>query len=765
MKKQLLLGSALLAAIGAYSQQAVTKEKVNSFNMAAYLSEKFERQLNPVEPSQAAAKTTPQTAPVQGPQMDLSQSQKSSSAILAPANWNAFTGSMNIYGNLVSYSRPLNYNDNVQAVSFIHRKANDYIPNPFPSQSGAQSGAIVGMITDNWGNEWDTTLLWNHEDYWGRYPQGGIYAPVGETSIKDGNTYIIATGPITAVAGGWVGSFFASKRVDSLGGAGNNDTVSTGINDHQFIANSGALPIGKVDFPRLDFTATDDGVVRVLGILANNVNGTTNAAYGFMGASMVQGTFISGTFSWMVDSFIPDVMINGAGSQYVLGSPHMAWNESGTVGYVWFIGVRNPRPGMGDTLNNMGYQPIVFKTTNSGASWTELPRIDFNTTSGAYDDVFSTLLATNTNSNLAIPFFTPGEGQDGIVDRNDRLHIVSTVVGTFSGHPDSLGYTFIINNWDGEQYRWGHRAGWRPTLFDFTETPTGWMVTTIDSMSTEAPGTAAGDDGYNDNPWDATGGTSGTDKVDADARIQLSRTPDGRYIVYTFAESDTGFTTLGHKWNSLPNVKARMAEIGVESGTTAAAVVVHPTEVNVTKPASTSLPPYTSHPQVADRAVMHYVSPKCAVISNTASSGVAIGLPVTVSNNSFVPMKQLNPVTHYYLSANLNFDNVSSVDWPVISTTQTVNSVASADKLDANTKLFPNPSSGNALLGISLENASDLDLTVMNSVGQVVRTISVKAQSGRNVIDLNTAGLESGIYLVNIKTGEATATKKLLIQH
>jgi hypothetical protein len=766
MKKQLLLGSALLAAITAFPQQAVQKEKAQSFNMATYLSKKFERQMNPVEPSGAATKTNQQNDPAYGPEMNPAMAAKSS-AIAAPGTWNPFTGSMNVYGVLVSNSKPLIYNDNLNAVSFIHRKSNTYIPNPMPSANEAQSGAIVGMITDNWGNEWDTTLIWNHEDQWARYPQGGLYGQPGVRCFDSG-AYIIATGPITSVASSWVGSYFASKAVDTLGGAGNNDTVSTGFADHQFIANSGTDPLtyGKMDFPRLDFSVTDDGMVRVLGILANNVNGTTNAAYGFKGASMVNGTFISGSFSWMVDSFIPDVYINSAGSQYVFGSPHMAWNESGTVGYVWFIGVRNPRVGMGDSLANMGYQPIVFKTTNSGATWTELPRINFN--GPGFNQVFGQLYGVQGDT-LGIPFFNATEGMDAVVDRNDRLHIVSTVVGTFSKHPDSLGYTYLLTHNDGERYRFGHSPGLRPHIFDFTETATGWNVTLVDSMSSEAPGTQAADDGYNDNPWDAAGGTSGTDRVDADARIQLSRTPDGKYIVYTWAESDTAFTPQGHKWNSLPNVKARLGEVS-----TSGALTIHSNEINVTSP-GTSQPPFTSHPQVQSKAVMHYVSPKCAVISSTASSGVAIGLPVTVSNNSFVPMKQLNPVTHYYLSANLNFDAVSTVDFPTNDckpqpkdpedpdTTVSITETRAAAISES--MIFPNPTSKDAQLSIGLADGANVEVTVVNAVGQVVSSVRHSGNAGVNNINLNVSSLASGIYFINIKVDDATGTKKLVIQH
>jgi len=766
MKKHLLLGTALFAAVSAFPQQAIQKQQATAADRASILAEKFARANNPYEPAaQAETKVNNTTDPVYGPEMNPSATSRAAITI-APA-WKKISASSNIYGMLVNNTKPLMYNDELNAVSLVHRKYQGFATRP-PLSSNAQSGGILAVISDNWGEDWDTTLLWNSENYWGRYPQGGTYAIPGAHCLRD-SAYILATGPVTGSGQFWQGSFLASKKLDTLGGAGNNDTVSTGFSDHVFLDNSGSFgPAGKTDFPRYDFTVTDDGVVRSMGYLVNDINGT-GSSYGWQGASYLKATFAGGSFNWTGDTIKPDVFVNSLGSQNVSGVPHMCWNESGTVGYVWFIGVRNPRPGQGDTLANMGYQPIIFKSTNSGATWTEMPRINFNSNNTQFDKVFRQIYAVRGGT-LGIPFFNTGEGVDGIVDRNNRLHIVSTVVGAYSKHPDSLGYTYLLTHADGERYNFGHEPGLRPYIFDFTETNTGnWNVTMIDSMSSESPGETTGTDGYQSNPWDAAGGTSGTDKVGADARIQLSRTPNGRYIVYTWAESDTAFTSSGFKWNQRPNVKARMAEVGVESGSSVpATLVVHPTEINVTNPTATTQAPYTKHSQVQNRAVMHYISSKCAVISNTASSGVSIGLPITVSNNTFVPLHQLDEVNHWYLSANLNFDNVN-VNWPTnvcVAPKQPtiVTSMAEmASSIEAS-MLYPNPAANVAQLSIGLKNGSNVEVSVMNTMGQVVRTVRHTGRAGENTISIDLSNIATGVYMVNIKVDDTMGTKKLIIQ-
>jgi hypothetical protein len=171
---------------------------------------------------------------------------------------------------------------------------------------------------------------------------------------------------------------------------------------------------------------------------------------------------------------------------------------------------------------------------------------------------------------------------------------------------------------------------------------------------------------------------------------------------------------------------------------------------------------------------MHYVSPKAALISNSAAApNVAIGLPITVSNNTFVPFKQLVGNTHWYLSANLNFGNVSSVDWPVNECsiapkdTDSVDTTAIAERVKSilNSRVFPNPANSSAQLSINLEKGSDVSINIINTMGQIVSSVRHKGAAGANVVDLNVSDLASGVYKVNIKVDESTGTKRLLIQH
>ena len=714
MKKQLFLGSALLAAMGAYSQNNQSIMRLKMTDMANQYAKKYEMLFRSTEPS-ASANTVKPIGPV-------NQSNNSASKTSA-TTWNALTGSMNIFGMLVSDSRPLQYNDQLNTVSFIHRKSSTYVSSPVATPAAAASGVIVAEISTNMGQTWDSTCLWISNTNYARYPQGGIYNPPGNTNIA--NAYAIAMGPITQAAGGWFGSYFASKKLDVF-----NNIASTVPNAQQFLTNTPPYTAaGKFDMPRTDFTSTDNGDVYTMANIYDNFNATTAAAQGQRGARIVKGTFSAGVFNWTSDSIIPTFRANSSTNEamFIRGlAPQMAWNRTGTVGYVAFIGTRP-----GSLKSNSGYQPMVYKTTNGGTSWNLMPAMNFNDT--------VTFAATHKHlpaargGTFTIPFFWYGEGMDMIVDKNDKLHFVSTVIGASKSDPDSIGYIYQFNNKDQQTYMFGHVPGLRPYIYDFTETSNGWSVMIVDSMSSESPGSATGDDGYTFNPWDADPANSNS-KVGIDARIQLSRSADGRHIVYTWSESDTNFTDQGVKWNQYPNVKARVFDVVKNK--------LGAVEYNVTNP------PTGANQNVQSSAYNKYIAPMCKV-TYAADSTATVLLPMTVSNSS--PLTQLLPNTHWYSTVELK--NPYSVGIEERALASVNNSV-----------LYPNPASGSATLKIDLNDNNKVELSVLNLVGQVVKQSSTNAQIGENNIQFDLNGLSSGIYLVNVKIGNTVATKKLVVQ-
>ncbi len=701
MKKHLLLGSALLAAISAYPQNGRGLKPSGITNMAERLASRFNVN-EEASTSNVTKSTTTETA------SEVNTNAKSSAAVTV----SKISGSMNIFGVLVSQSRPLLWNDNVDATSFIHRGSPTYVA--VGANATGKSGNIVSMLTQNMGTTWDSTAIWVNNTNLARYPQGGIYNPPGNTNYN--NAYVVATGPATG-GSGWVGNFYASKSVTAT-------PKNAGGTDQQFFANTGPFtPVGKHDFSRYSFSTTDDGIVRSIGGIYFDASATTAAAQLFRGAQVVKGTFNAGAFTWTTDSLIPPVIIQSNGQTQCWSTPLMAWNEQGTVGYVMFIGSRT-----GQTLSNQGWQPIVYKTTNSGASWALTNGIDFNNPS--MNVVKNSIAAVNTNTNLEIPFFNVGEGYDIIVDGVNNLHIVSTVIGTARQHPDSLAFTF---NFGTEATSFPYQTGAWPYIFDFYGDGTSaWKVSTIDSMQTEGPAVISTGGGYTVNPWapDANG-----QKVGSDSRIQLSKNTAGDRIAIVWAESDTLLTSS--KYNQFPDLKARL--ICAYNGS----VSISPTKTQITS----TLPSNTINNRVKSKSYFNYISQKMKY----NPSGNLFDLPVTVTNNT--SLDGAVSVDHFFIKAEIpNFACTVNLD----ETKASIN--------DVNSSLIPNPAKGNVNVSVKLLTSNNIDVTVYNLVGQLVKSVKTEGQVGENTINVNLDGLNTGIYMVKVSANGKTTTKKLVVE-
>lgn len=727
MKKQLILSSVLFVALSASAQNYKYGTKQSQLiNTKILATEKFGSNESAV--------------PLNNNQNQHSGSEgtQSGSKTSVTNNWNNFTGSMNIYGSVIGFCKPLQWNDELNAVSFVHRKSASY--QATGTTANTESGAIVTMISADCGGTWDSTLVYSDATNRGRYPQGAIYNPPTNTNIND--AYIVTCGPVT-LGSGWVGNFYASKQLGQV----NYDNVASSVpNAMQYFASAGPYTanLGRHDFSAYGFTATDDGLVRSLAGITDPNLGTAGIDTAVM---LVTGTFNNGVFDWAGTVFNPPLTIDGTdGSKNFVSRPMMAWNESGTHGYVVIIGSR-----IGATGSNVGMQPIVYKTTNSGATWSLENGIDFN--NAAFADVKRSIITVASDSTLEVPNFTWIESMDCAVDANNKLHVFTTIYGHASNHPDSLGYYRPFTT---EGYKWPHEPGFRPYLYDFIyDGNSNWSHIVVDSMSTEGPAGVSTGNGYQDNPWDMDPSQS-NQKVRIDARLQMSRTPDGKYIVYTWAESDTTVTTQQKKWNTLPNVKARLLDVTTGS--------ISAVEINVTGTGNGISAP-GANGAVANRAMYHFVSPKCRVAgTTTASPFPAISMPITVSNSN--PYAQLGPNSHWFSWSICNFGNVLDCDITACGTlTNSCVSVPENALTSAGASyIFPNPAKNAATLNISLMSNSKIALEVYNNLGQVVKTKHVDGNAGSNSINFELNGLTSGIYLVKVKVDNASSTKKLIIE-
>jgi hypothetical protein len=721
MKKILLPGMLLLCA-SAISQNA--RQKFNPSGITD-MSEKLHRKYEVVNEGTTKMRP-PQLDPNSNNGLRESAVASTCSAAASPTiQWKTIASSMNIYGVLVSQSRPLNYNDNLNAVSFIHRTG-AMTGTTYPVNN---SGSIVMEVSSNWGANWNGTCIWSDANNLARYPQGGLYNPIGNTNLN--SAYAVGMGPVTN-GSNWIGNWYASKPL-----SGYDNTASATPGAQQFIANTPPFSpaLAKHDFSRYSFTSTNDGVIR--SIAARCYSLTSGDPSDTHGAAIVKGTFSGGTFTWSSDTIIPNVILKSDGIRQLWGEPIMAWDESGTTGYVVFIGSSAT-----GTASNKGWQPIVYKTTNSGSSWQAINGIDFN--SPAMQPIKDHIAGVNTNPNLQIPFFNVNEGYDAVVDRAGKLHIISTIVGTARQHNDSLAYTYQFGT---ENYSWGHVPGDRPYVYDFIGDGTGaWSYILVDSLSSEGAGLRSIDPGYADNPWDADPANN-NNKVVSDSRIQAARSVDGSYILYSWAESDTNFTAGAKKWNTIPNIKSRCLDCSViQTG----GPMMFCTKISVTKPSPIVPVTYSVNNNVANRAMFHYQSPVVSCVNGLATPTVTFKVPITVSNSN--PYAQTTENLHWYTTATLQF-------------AQYVTGVKEQNaESKVNFGLYPNPARNNVSVLFSLKEDAAVNVKICNLIGQEVRNYRSSGINGENSMNIDLNNLPAGVYLVSVKAGSTESVKKLIVE-
>jgi hypothetical protein len=694
MKKYLFFGTALFLAVGSYAQNAKSAKPSGVLD-------------TPLELKDFTEPTGQNSNVFVGPTKKIKH-VVSTNKVASATN---FTGSMNVLGYLVSQSKPLHYTKGINAVSFVARKSTTYT-----ASSNSNSGTIVGLYSTNFGSTWDETCLWSNGNNLARYPQGGIYNPLGNTNIN--NAYLVGMGPFTSGTPTWGGptngQWYASKQITTPG----NTTSGPDQQSNYYVGGF----LKKHYMPRNSFSAIDGGLIRSMANIVNDPDNTSsNLGFGLRGALMSKGQFNAGSFVWSVDSFVPPVNSRTDGSKLIgTSSPIQAWDEAGVVGYVITLGSRS-----GTNLAMKGHQPIVYKTTNGGISWSLLPANDF-TDPVNFTGVWDRTYPVNNNTVVTIANFQGTEGMDAVVDMNGQLHIAAMVYGHYYAHNDSLGYRYVFG---AEQYSYPENGPFGyPIIYDFYTTATGWDYHMVDSMGTEGPSDQVGQPGYTSNPW-----TSATAKYSSDARIQMSRSADGSKLFYSWTESDS--TVVGLKWNIYPDIKMKGYDITTNkvSG-----------RMNIT----------TGVTGADQQAYWHYMS------SKSAATGTCQTIPYTITyngtNNGDIQ------VDTYYLDG-IQVCNSDYLFNP-LSPKGLGAGVTAANSVNYEVGNYPNPANDMTTIMVGLKDASYFEVAIYNSIGQLMNTYRLNGQVGANPINVDLSSFSAGVYFYNVKVGSSVVTKKLIVQ-
>ena len=77
--------------------------------------------------------------------------------------------------------------------------------------------------------------------------------------------------------------------------------------------------------------------------------------------------------------------------------------------------------------------------------------------------------------------------------------------------------------------------------------------------------------------------------------------------------------------------------------------------------------------------------------------------------------------------------------------------------------VYPNPVSSNATVEISTVENSDVTLSLINILGELISSNIYNLNAGNNKVNLNVNNLESGIYFVQLNINGLTRTKKITV--
>lgn len=141
-----------------------------------------------------------------------------------------------------------------------------------------------------------------------------------------------------------------------------------------------------------------------------------------------------------------------------------------------------------------------------------------------------------------------------------------------------------------------------------------------------------------------------------------------------------------------------------------------------------------------------------AVVFNEQNAPAANTAWELWSDNSWHDMKTAwGGSTNYHLSI-----------LPVIECLGGSVGVKSNSVLDNNVTLYPNPSNGMVSLIATLPNAQTLDVSIYNSLGQLMNSSKYSGVSS-NVYNLDMNAYSNGVYFVTINNGEEKIVKRLII--
>ncbi len=421
------------------------------------------------------------------------------------------------------------------------------------------------------------------------------------------------------------------------------------------------------------------------------------------------------------DTISPNHSTSFDGAPTLVGG-NIAFSPDGQTGWISWLGDLDVG---GDSV----LSPIFIKSTDGGNTWGSAIEVDLN----ANPDVAAWLTdfwiqvdsVTGDTSPVSSGRATCAFDYDITVDINGNPHMAVVIgSGSTSDDPAPAGYTIF--------------SGIEKFMADVTTDDGGatWYVNYV------APVLAF------------RGAFGNTGPVNMDNNPQITRTPSGDHVFYSWIDSDTSAATgsmngigFGVSDQLAPNL--RTAGRRIADGY------------------------MTCYKRVTDgdfiwegRALFPTMAPE--VIVDNGMVELPVVMVEMITNE---PLESCNfwyfgndatfdPATEFYPKSQLvlEWDAPSCVDTTVVSVANVINDNVVLGQS------FPNPTNGQALIKFELPFAADVSLDVTNLYGQQVAIIAEgDYAAGQHEVVVDTRDFAAGTYLYNLRTNGKVTTKKMVV--
>jgi len=444
---------------------------------------------------------------------------------------------------------------------------------------------------------------------------------------------------------------------------------------------------------------TSQGTAWYVSTNSNNSGETPNPAHGVADDNSAY-FLVRGDFNATNNNFDWTVVDTIAPTWNTTDNDGNQYNMAGLPNMAWSVdGNTGYMVIMGSWGANTMYRPYVMKTTDAGTTWNNVNDFDFSTNSVLQQYIFT----LNSDGVTQRPTFS---SFDVVVDADDELRIFGEINSGFSTDPDSLGFTFGAR-----------QAGY---LFETATNGTGWDITFIDSVYVD------------DHEWD------GANTMSHFVRPQASRSQDGSKVFYTWIGSNTALSAE----REFPDVWAVAHDIG-----------------------GTEATPWSTYKNLSVGTAANFVSAYQTVAVDAIENGNDHDWELALVYGS---APGGSPLTDGLAAPQWNFlkgAGFSTVDFTTagggsaggVGSFNFYTSVEEKVISDNNISLFPNPSNG--IITLQVGNTNDFNYTIVDVVGNLVKTSHVNG----NITTIDLTNNARGIYFVNINNGVSNITKKVIL--